>query len=602
MTPSEAISYIENQGWSETLLGLERTRLLLSELGNPQKRLRFIHVAGSNGKGSTCAILASVLEQAGYQVGLYTSPYLQDFCERIQVNGKNIPEDRLADITEIVREAADRMEDHPTQFELVTAIAMLYFSDQNCDIVVLEVGMGGEMDSTNVIDAPEVAVITNLCLEHTEYLGSTLSEIARTKAGIIKPGCDAVCYDSGAATTEVVRKVCMEKRAAFHLADHSSVTAVDHDLNGQRFEWKGRTYRIPLLGRQQLYNVATALQVLEVLQQKGYTISREHIAGGLIRVSWPARLEVLHTDPLFLLDGGHNPQCADVLIDFLNEYLPGEKVMFLLGVLDDKDLSGILERLMLRAGGFVCVAPNSPRAVPAKELVEQIQRFGDVPVSSCKSVRAAIIKSVNSGLPVVCFGSLYLAGEVRNQSYLVRKTVQRKLSLERRRTLTPEQRAEFSSRICRRMIELPEVQNAGIIFSYMATYDEVDMSEFHRWAQQQGKIVAYPFSGPNGHMDAYIPRGEESWETGKYDIRSPIPSKSILLPPQEIDLIVIPCVSWDREGGRTGHGAGYYDRFLPQCVKAAQVMVAFEVQEVERTVKEETDQKIAHIVTEERTL
>ena len=192
MTPQEAISYIENYTWSTTRLGLGRTRELLHAIGDPQKKLKFIHVAGSNGKGSTCAMLDAILRHAGYRTGLYTSPYIQDFCERMQVNGQNIPGEDLARITEQVRIHADVMEDHPSQFELVTAVAMQYFLEEHCDIVVLEVGMGGALDSTNVIDSPEVAVITNIGLEHTEYLGNTLSLIAEAKGGIIKPGCTAV--------------------------------------------------------------------------------------------------------------------------------------------------------------------------------------------------------------------------------------------------------------------------------------------------------------------------------------------------------------------------------------------------------------------------
>jgi dihydrofolate synthase/folylpolyglutamate synthase len=185
MTAQEAIDYIEQYTWSTTRLGLERTQALLRALGDPQKKLKFVHVAGSNGKGSTCAMLAAILQAAGYRTGLYISPYIQDFCERMQVNGENVPGDTLAAITERVKTIADAMEDHPSQFELVTAIALEYFFEAKCDIVVLEVGMGGALDSTNAIDAPEVAVITNIGLEHTEYLGDTLEAIAETKAGII---------------------------------------------------------------------------------------------------------------------------------------------------------------------------------------------------------------------------------------------------------------------------------------------------------------------------------------------------------------------------------------------------------------------------------
>ena len=187
MTYEEALAYLENYTWSKPRLGLGRTRELTAKLGDPQKKLRCVHVAGSNGKGSTCAMTASILQAAGYKTGLYTSPYIQTFCERIQINGENIPEHRLAEVTEKLRDAAETMEDHPSWFEMVTAVAFQYYLEENCDIVVLEVGMGGEFDSTNVIDAPEVAVLTNIGLEHTEYLGDTIEAIARTYSGIIKP-------------------------------------------------------------------------------------------------------------------------------------------------------------------------------------------------------------------------------------------------------------------------------------------------------------------------------------------------------------------------------------------------------------------------------
>ena len=221
MTPQEAISYIENYTWSTTRLGLGRTRELLHAIGDPQKKLKFIHVAGSNGKGSTCAMLDAILRHAGYRTGLYTSPYIQDFCERMQVNGQNIPGEDLARITEQVRIHADVMEDHPSQFELVTAVAMQYFLEEHCDIVVLEVGMGGALDSTNVIDCPEVAVITNIGLEHTEYLGNTLSLIAEAKGGIIKPGCTAVLYDSEAETMETLQRICQELAVPYRISRES---------------------------------------------------------------------------------------------------------------------------------------------------------------------------------------------------------------------------------------------------------------------------------------------------------------------------------------------------------------------------------------------
>ena len=237
MTIQEAIDYINAHTWSQWKLGLSRTRDLLELLGNPQKKLRFVHVAGSNGKGSTCAMLERILRQAGYVTGLYPSPYIEDFRERIQVCGEYIPEEALCRITAKVKELADSMEDHPTQFELITAIGMEYFAEKHCDIVVLEVGLGGLFDSTNIIDAPEVAVITNIGLEHTEYLGSTLAEIAANKCGIIKPGSDVVCYENLPEVMEVVRRTCEDKGCPLHIARQGRVIPVERSLYGQTFRF-----------------------------------------------------------------------------------------------------------------------------------------------------------------------------------------------------------------------------------------------------------------------------------------------------------------------------------------------------------------------------
>ena len=272
MTSQEAISYIENYTWSTTRLGLDRTRELLHALGDPQKKLKFIHVAGSNGKGSTCAMLDAILRSAGYRTGLYISPYIQDFCERMQVDGLNIPGEDLARITEHVRVFADAMEDHPSQFELVTAIAMQFFAEQQCDIVVLEVGMGGALDSTNVIDFPEVAVITNIGLEHTEYLGDTLTLIAEAKGGIIKPGCTAVCYDSDPEVMDTLQRICREQNAQYLVSRERDLESLSHSLDGQRFMWKGHEYSLSLLGAHQLRNAAVVLETISSLRFKGWSI------------------------------------------------------------------------------------------------------------------------------------------------------------------------------------------------------------------------------------------------------------------------------------------------------------------------------------------
>ena len=415
MTAQEAIDYIEHYGWSTTRLGLDRTRELLQRLGDPQKKLKFVHVAGSNGKGSTCAMLDAILRAAGFRTGLYTSPYIQDFCERMQINGENIPGADLASVTERVRGAAEAMADHPSQFELVTAAGMLWFAERRCDIVVLEVGMGGALDSTNVIDCPEAAVITNIGLEHTEYLGNTLEEIAATKAGIIKPGCRAVCYDGAPEVTEVVRRVCEEKNVPLRLADFSKIEPVSQTLDGQRFRRNGREYRLALLGAYQLHNVSTVLETVEALRDAGWDIPESAVEQGLASVKWPVRMEVMRRDPLFLIDGGHNPQCAEALAKSLQELLPGKKAVFLLGVLADKDYASMMATLLPLAREFVCLTPLSARALPAAELAKYLTERGAKATafeSIPEGMRAALDAAGGDGA-VVAFGSLYLVGAIR---------------------------------------------------------------------------------------------------------------------------------------------------------------------------------------------
>ena len=419
MTAAEAIEYIEKGIWSTTRLGLERTYELLELLDNPQKKLKFIHVAGSNGKGSTCAMLDEILRRAGYRTGLYTSPYILSFCERMRVNGEDIPGERLAEVTEKVKALADSMADHPSQFEMVTAIALQYFYESGCDIVVLEVGMGGATDSTNAIDAPEVAVITNIGLEHTEYLGDTLEKIATVKGGIIKTDCHAVCYDGAPEVSRTIAAICEEKQVTMTQLDFSCLESVSQSLEGQEFRWKGESYRMKLTGAHQLCNAAVVLETVECLRARGWKIPDEAVRAGLETVSWPARMEVLGHDPLMIVDGGHNPQCAQMLKASFEQLLPGRKAVFLAGVLADKDYPQIMELLMPLAQEFVCLTPVNDRALPAEELAEYLREHG-AKATACDTIEAGILAArtaAGADGVVVGFGSLYLAGVVRKEYF-----------------------------------------------------------------------------------------------------------------------------------------------------------------------------------------
>lgn len=416
MTGNEAISYIHSFFWKGSVPGLSRTRELLARLGNPQDRLKFVHIAGTNGKGSTAAMTASILRKAGYRVGLYTSPYIFRFHERMQVNGCEIPDDLLGEITEQVRPHAEAMTDHPTEFELVTAIAMVYFARECCDIVVLEVGMGGELDSTNVIACPEVAVITNIGLDHTEVLGDTLEKIAAAKAGIIKEGGDVVIYRGTPGVEQVFASVCEAQHARLHKADFASLVQHTHSLAGQSFDCGTRKdLFLPLLGDHQLHNAAVVLQTVDVLIGKGWRISEDNIYAGLHDVTWPGRFELLRENPTFIVDGGHNPQCIAALVKNIRDYLPGKQLTILTGVMADKDYADMYTPVEQYAKQFVAVKPMNPRALSADALAAYLARFGK-PVFACQTVADGVRKAVSlagtDGV-VLAYGSLYMIGDIR---------------------------------------------------------------------------------------------------------------------------------------------------------------------------------------------
>lgn len=416
MTAKEAIEYIHSVSWKGSRPGLERTRELLDRMGDPQKKLQFIHIAGTNGKGSTAAMLASVLQKAGKKVGLYTSPYIFKFHERMQVNGEAISDEMLSSCTEFVKPLAEGMDDHPTEFELVTAIAMEYFAREKVDIVVLEAGMGGELDSTNVIDAPIAAVITNIGLDHTEYLGDTLEAIARTKAGIVKKGCACVLYPCKKSVERVVQHRCDEENAVLLIPDGEKIVPVSRNLEGQTFHYGTlKDLKIGLLGRHQLMNAAMVLTVVSVLKGKGWNISTQAVREGLAETKWPGRFEVLSRDPLFIVDGGHNPQCMDALTKNIEDHLAGMPLTVLTGVMADKERSSMYPPLLPYAKQFVTVTPDNPRAMAAEDLAAYLKELG-AEAEDCgtvaQGVAAAIGHAKAEGGAVLACGSLYMVGEV----------------------------------------------------------------------------------------------------------------------------------------------------------------------------------------------
>ena len=360
MTGQEAVELIRQEAWTGRKPGLSRTRELLKRVGDPHQKLKYVHITGTNGKGSTAAMVASVLAQAGLTVGLYTSPHLWSFHERFQVNGVPISDDALGRIAERVIQAGRGMEDPATEFELMTAVGMLYFLEAGCDLVVLEVGLGGRMDSTNVIPAPEVAVITNIGLEHTRELGDTLAQIATEKSGILKPGCDAVLYHQSGEVEKVVSDACRRQGIPLTLTDPEGLRVLGSGREGQTFTYRDwGTFHISLLGRYQLYNAATALEVVAALVRRGWRISEEAVTRGLRAAVWPARMELVRRNPDMILDGGHNPQCMGALRRALEELYPNRKILFMTGVLSDKDYPSMLGELLPLSKGFVTITPES---------------------------------------------------------------------------------------------------------------------------------------------------------------------------------------------------------------------------------------------------
>ena len=415
MTLDEALRYIHEVCWKGTIPGLERIQALLDAMGNPERKCKFVHVTGTNGKGSTCAMVASILRKAGYKTGLYTSPYLIRFNERIQINGEQISDADICELTEYVKPFAESIFERPTEFEMVTAIGFEYFARHKCDIVVCEVGMGGEFDATNVIPAPEAAVICNIGLDHTEVLGDTLEKIAGAKAGIIKPGCDAVLYRERPSVEAVFEERCKALNAPLHKADFDSLHLLSHSLEGQVFDWERfHALRLPLLGEHQLHNAAVALTTARVLQKRGWKITDAQIREGIESVRWPGRFELMRKDPMFIIDGGHNPQCIEALVKNIRDYLPGRELTVLTGVLGDKDFHCMYRDVTQYAKDFITITPANARALTAEKLADYLRQFGK-PVTACDvvadGVRLAIEHAGKDGV-VLCYGSLYMIGDI----------------------------------------------------------------------------------------------------------------------------------------------------------------------------------------------
>ncbi|MBQ4353262.1 MAG: bifunctional folylpolyglutamate synthase/dihydrofolate synthase [Clostridia bacterium] len=421
MTYSEALAYIHSVTWKGSRPGLERITELCERLGNPQDSLRFIHVAGTNGKGSTCRMLASILEKAGYRVGLFTSPYIERFNERIMLCGQDIADDDLARDTETVRVHADAMADSPTEFELITAIALVYYKRMQCDFVVFECGLGGRLDSTNVIKTPVLSLITGIDLDHTAILGDTAGKIAAEKAGIIKQGVPVLFGEGTAEAEEVIRQTAEEKNSPYYRTDFSKIADINSDLSGTAFRFDGRTVKIGLHGLYQTRNTATVLTAVRILRECGIAVSEAAVDEGLASAYWPARFEIIADTPTVIYDGAHNPQgiagAVENIAHYLSPMTEDGKVALLMGVMADKDHEKMIAMLAPYARAVFSVTPANERSLHSADLGKEFEACGvraeayeDLP----QGVRAAVDFAKKEKCPLVCLGSLYMYADVKH--------------------------------------------------------------------------------------------------------------------------------------------------------------------------------------------
>lgn len=413
MTYDEAIEYIHSTTWLGSRPGLSRIRKLCALLGDPQNKLKFIHIAGTNGKGSTTAMLSSILTEAGYKVGTFTSPYVFRFNERMAVNGSPIDDSELADIIEYIRPFADSMDDSPTEFELITAVGFEFFLRKGCDIVILEAGLGGRLDSTNIIPSSLLSVITGIALDHTEILGDTTEKIATEKAGIIKKGCPVLLGSCDKGATDVIFSKAKEMSSPAYTVDYGRLGDLSMSLKGSDFCFKGFDERISiqLTGAYQPLNAAAAITAAEMLG-----VDKKHIVSGINKAKWPARFEVLSNEPVVIFDGSHNPQGITATVDTVKELFPG-KINILTGVMADKDYSVMAKAISEISDKVFCTVPNNPRALSADEYAECCRSFGcnAYSISSVDmAVKTAYEDSKNRKIPLLVLGSLYLYAEFRD--------------------------------------------------------------------------------------------------------------------------------------------------------------------------------------------
>ncbi len=419
MNYKEARVYLDEVSKYGSVLGLESIRELLRRLGDPQNELKFIHISGTNGKGSVLAYLSTILSGAGYRTGRYISPTLFSYRERIQVDGEYIEKESLACHVTAIAAAAEDMQKaglpSPTVFEIETALAFLYFKEKRCDIVTLEVGCGGLLDATNVITTTLMEVIASISMDHTDLLGDTLAKIAAQKAGIIKPDTMVVSAQQKSEAAQVIEDTCKEQHCTLQMVDESKISNVHYGAEGQTFSYKTwENVAISLAGSYQIKNAALALEGVAALRKLGYALSDQQVREGLLHTAWRGRFTTLRRDPTVIIDGAHNPAAALELKESLERYFPGKTLYFVMGMFKDKDYAQVIDLTAPLARHIITVeTPGNPRAMPARELAEAVGKVNPS-VEWADSVAHGVEKALamaGKEDAVIVFGSLSFLGE-----------------------------------------------------------------------------------------------------------------------------------------------------------------------------------------------
>lgn len=421
MNYTQALQYIEYINTLKgSVLGLDCIRVLCDELKNPQDNLKFVHIAGTNGKGSTLAFISTILTESGYRVGRYISPTIREYRERFQINGKMISQTMFCELLEEVKTACDRMcekgYEHPTAFEIETALAFLFFERKKCDIVVLETGMGGTDDATNIINSTVLSVITSVSMDHMQFLGDTLDKITLTKCGIIKPEIPVISAKQKEVSENVIKQVCIKNRSPLTIIERNDLSNIKYGLTKQSFKYKGNRFEIKLAGTWQPDNAVIAIEAANILNENGFTkITKESISKGLFKTEWPARFQVLRKKPLFIIDGAHNEDAAIRLRESIDTYLSDKNKIYIMGMFRDKEVDKVVSTIV-KDGlmVFTCQAPNNARALRSVELADVVKKYNSR-VTCCDSVDEAVefaTSLADENSVIIACGSLAYLGRI----------------------------------------------------------------------------------------------------------------------------------------------------------------------------------------------